>query len=208
MQVGKGTVEIHYGLNADLFHIDDSLAAAQLAHRSAGQPMLTASRAATTELVSVRSPDWPLPRKSWLGAAVVSCIGFGEEITSERPPAGNWNGYRGPQFWLEDDRMWPAAFPLVNGRVPKSILISGSGDGAMQDFQRAATGRFGRALYEEIERAVGASRFSPENSMLAPLLAEDLARRAHAFRSSRDSVEVTLNYWHVNRTGNRGGWLV
>ncbi len=200
--VGAGSLTILYGRNANDLTIDDSLAASALATRVPGHPMLTVSDAAATELVRVTS-GWTTP--SWNSekfAAIVSCIGFGEEITSERPPPptgqrGNWNGFTGHHFWQDYDGMKRSGFfKRTNRTMPTAILISGSGDGAMQDFQRAATGRFGRDLYEKIKSALPTGRFTPEGFMQDAILAEDYARRAHGWRPIGASIDATFQHWH------------
>ncbi|MGK8198468.1 NAD(P)-binding protein [Burkholderia cepacia] len=195
--VGKGTVSIFYGFDADSITIDDELAARALSKRRPGQAMLTATRVTMSPLVEIFDGPTGQGENSEKFAAVVSCIGFGDEVTFERPHAmpAQWGGYRGPRFWLDDDHMRPDRFFPVGNRTPTSILISGAGDGAMQDFQRAATGLFGRDLYEKIENTVGAKSFVPERVMQAASLAEDYARRAHAFRVSSTPIGESLAYW-------------
>ncbi|MFM0617490.1 FAD-binding protein [Paraburkholderia nemoris] len=203
VRVGAGSVSILYGRDANALSIDDSASASALATRTPGQPMLSVSAAAATASVRVSSSGWDTPQ--WVRtpfAAVVSCIGIGVEVTSERPvpaaaDAGKWNGFRGFRFWGDYDGMRQKGFAAnVDGLKPRAILISGSGDGAMQDFQRATTGQFGRDLYDKITGAVGAARFRPEAAMQDALLAEDHARRAHGWRPAGSKIDEAFAYWH------------
>jgi hypothetical protein len=57
---------------------------------------------------------------------VVACVGFGSERT--RPRSGQ---VRGPAFWGNDNLQDPTKV--------RRVLIAGAGDGALQDFIRAAT---------------------------------------------------------------------
>ncbi len=200
---GAGSVAILYGHDADDLFVNDRAAANALATRAPGQHMLSVRKAAATPLVAVDANGWTDP--TWLGeqfAAVVSSIGFGKEITFEWPvpqprQPGDWNDYEGHGFWKHYDGMRKVGFmPGPGGVTPSAILISGSGDGAMQDFQRAATGLFGRALYERISLSVGAGRFRPEPLMLNAVLAEDHARRAHGWRPDGSKIGDALAYWH------------
>jgi hypothetical protein len=84
-----------------------------------------------------------------------------------------------------------------HGSKPTAILISGSGDGAMQDFQRAATGRFGRDLYDVIVSAAASAgrNFDPETLMRDASFAEDAARRAHALRPNGFDITEARKRW-------------
>lgn len=131
--------------------------------------------------------------------ARLSCIGHGREQVSEIPLLGMWQGYAGPEFWTDSDGM-DAHRPLPSG-VTK-IVISGAGDGGMQDLQRAATSLFGRVLYEELERA-DRSNPSPESDILPTegmlrtlMSAEETARRAFGWAPNRQGAPRTLQKWH------------
>jgi hypothetical protein len=81
-------------------------------------------------------------------AAVVSCIGIGMERTS----AGS-HGYRGTEFW-DSDMLGTSDYGLPGVAKP-AILISGGGDGALQDFLRVLT-RYSSAkdVYNKIPVAI------------------------------------------------------
>ena len=197
---GAGSVTILYGRNANDLTIDDRLAAQSVAYRAPGDTMLSVKGLAGTSPVevSVNSSNWPPSFMSMRFAAIVSAIGFGDEVTSERPipKAGAWNNYCGPRFWLDDDGIKRFGFfAALNNAKPTSILISGAGDGAMQDFQRVATGLFGLDLYDKIKATVP-GRFAPEARIRDALLAEDNGRRAHGWRPLGSSIEQALEYWH------------
>jgi hypothetical protein len=114
-------------------------------------------------------------------AMALSCAGFGVEKT-EVPefkdchpscPCGGWRGehqggagngvqrYTGPKFWEEDKYgQDEPQLGLRTNSVPK-VLISGSGDGALQDFLRIVTryttaGEFYAALREHLPGPVEA----------------------------------------------------
>jgi hypothetical protein len=196
--VGAGFVTILYDHDADDLKIDDRVAASALAERGPGKQMLSVSGFVGKGLAKVSTTGWTSP--IWVDepfAAIVSCIGFGEEITYERPPGIRWNGFVGHRFWRDHDGMQRSGFIPGPGRVkPTAILISGSGDGAMQDFQRAATGLFGKDLYLAMYKWSGAGRFEPEGGMRNASLAEDHARRAHGWQTTGSPIEEALAYWH------------
>jgi hypothetical protein len=200
--VGAGSVTILYGKNADDLTIDDSAAATVVAKRTPGNAMWRRSAVAASSRTRVTAswPGWQIPKQF---GAVVSCIGFGEEITDERPipmpgTTPNWSGFTGHRFWFDHDQMFSWGFtPANTGAIPSAILISGAGDGAMQDFQRAATGLFGRGLFEKIDVAASQANisFSPASSMKDALLAEDAARRSHGWRPEGFLIEQALLSW-------------
>jgi hypothetical protein len=72
------------------------------------------------------------PGQWWSGAAFVSAIGFGTEKCDVQ------RDFRGWGFW-QSDTIGQPNFGLSSARIP-SVLISGGGDGALQDFIRATTG--------------------------------------------------------------------
>ena len=201
--VGAGPVKILYGKDARDLLIDDASAARQLAIcRRGSHPMTSPSKSSATTPVMVAPANWPgwPPDAPLTFGAVVSCIGFGDEIVSERPvPNANaWTDFSGYRFWLDDDKMRAGYLQKsIHGYVPTSILISGGGDGAMQDFQRAATGLFGRALYEKIEDVLRRERirFAPEELMREATLVEDRARRAHSWRQDEFAIDGALGRW-------------
>jgi hypothetical protein len=131
--------------------------------------------------------------------ARLSCIGHGKEQVSEVPMLCKWNGYAGPEFWTDSDGI-DANRPLPSG-VTK-IVISGAGDGGMQDLQRAATSLFGRELYESLEWAENRNPWPVSNILLTDgmlrilMSAEETARRAFGWSPSHQGMPRTLQNWH------------
>ncbi|MDM0108652.1 FAD-binding protein [Variovorax sp. J22R24] len=130
-------------------------------------------------------------------AVVVRCYGFGDELTSDFPPPGSWGGFSGHRFWFDNDNLSDGHLPLP--KVLNGVLISGGGDGAMQDVQRALTGWFGKELFEKLEtrgRELSPTfDLQPEWLRADILAAEDKARRAHAWKSNK-GVPGELEAWH------------
>jgi hypothetical protein len=95
--------------------------------------------------------------------------------------------------------MFPGG-PLPAG--VRTILISGAGDGGMQDFQRAATSYFGRELLEKLEQAAATNPepgvdILPSESLLKTLMsAEETARRAFCWAPKRNDLPRTMLAWH------------
>lgn len=132
--------------------------------------------------------------------ARIACMGQGEELVAEWPLLGRWNGYRGPAFWTDSDGI-DANRPLPAG--VGSIIISGAGDGGMQDFQRVATSCFGRQLFQRLESAARSCP-SPEADVLPTdtmikkfLSAEEKARRACGWATSAAAVSRVFKEWHA-----------
>lgn len=124
--------------------------------------------------------------------AVLSCIGLSGENVSIK--GFNTPLYRGYEFWSDD----PFQTPFLGiARQPKTlkVLISGGGDGALQDFQRIVAGKMGRELFEEIERIAG-RYWLTDADLLELLTAEDIAKRAHAWRSPKSRPTMELQAWH------------
>lgn len=73
-------------------------------------------------------------------ALAILTVGFGSERSSLRDDTvpGIPGTFSGLQFW-DDDKFEQANFGMTN--VPNGVLVSGSGDGALQDFVRLATGK-------------------------------------------------------------------
>lgn len=80
--------------------------------------------------------------------AAISCIGFGDEIVHD--PKERWL-YKGERFWANDRLAFENAAISSNSTV--KILISGAGDGAMQDVLRTTTSIFGMELIEKLSTA-------------------------------------------------------
>ena len=131
------------------------------------------------------------PSKRTYGALVV-CAGFGRERTFD--PNRNYP-FVGPGFWTENDMLDKQDFALTH---PPRVLISGGGDGAMQDLQRAASGKFGKELFDELEAALGfGARLSGYFLPLA--LADDRAKRAYAWKGEKglsSKLIQEMREWH------------
>lgn len=125
--------------------------------------------------------------------AVISCLGFGKERTFDKH-APLWNDYRGPSFWKDDDGIPKKGFNLPF----KNVVISGGGDGGMQDFQRLLTGEFGKELLDSLTSSLQTHNAPELGGLLYHelLLAEDKGRRAFAWHSLTGSFETTMNEWH------------
>jgi len=128
--------------------------------------------------------------------AVVSCIGFAGELTRHHPPPDRWSGYHGPQFWTDDDRLHEHWVQPLDCR---QVLISGGGDGGMQDFQRAATAAFGKKLLDNLisEAAIIAPNWiiCPDRTTAAIVKADDIGRRAFAWRQDGQTLAQTQTTW-------------
>ncbi len=89
--------------------------------------------------------DPPLPREPLECSLAIACAGFGSErcsLSKDQPT------YRGYAFWDADEYGKPNLGIL--GRTP-NVLISGGGDGALQDFLRIVTnGRPASSIYKSL----------------------------------------------------------
>jgi hypothetical protein len=92
--------------------------------------------------VLCKPSKWP----SGVGAlgAVISCVGQG----TERLTAADESAYQGLAFWASDPWSDRGLGLGVGAGRPARVLVSGGGDGAMQDIQRALCGDFGRRLLD------------------------------------------------------------
>lgn len=148
------------------------------------------------ERIEVSGP-WPDGQRSKSYGAILSCIGFGPERTFDDRTPTNWNGYRGPAFWTDNDGLG-ADNPLPT--PARHVLISGGGDGAMQDFQRATTGYCGLDLLKKVVAA--AEKFMPSRSVIPKgmlldlVLAEDRGRRAHVWARTKGPPKKAMVEWH------------
>lgn len=108
--------------------------------------------------------------------AVLSCVGWGEERTAV-------GGFRGYRFWERDK--------LLHGPPRARVILSGGGDGALQDLIRIATGRDAREAFDAI---FGAEPFRSELAAVTPLVrdAEDVAARALSWSSGKTEDGVIL----------------
>jgi hypothetical protein len=132
--------------------------------------------------------------------AVLSCVGFGAERTGETLQPGErpqWAGYTGPRFWQDFDHIPAAGLPCNLGHA----VVSGGGDGAMQDVQRLLCGDFGLALLLKLEQALHQAPGPRLGELATPelqralLAAEDAGRRAHAWQGAQPP-RVALKAWH------------
>jgi hypothetical protein len=112
---------------------------------------------------------------------VLSAIGFG----SERCDLGSYRGFR---FW-DADPFGRRDLGIPADKQPPRILISGGGDGALQDFLRITTGRPARKIYRAL-------RAHPK---LVPLFAdverqiydaEDQATRAYIWSTRQHDCAI------------------
>lgn len=174
-----------------------------------------AGKSALELLAGTDADDFPVvPRNSHLAVkgpwpegsgttrhygAVLNCLGPGTEDVGIGPD--NAQRYAGPSYWRDNDGLRdPKQLP----RGVSTILISGGGDGAMQDFQRAATGYFGRALLERIQTAGHANTpfadadidgFMPDQQLQNEFMsADDRGRRACCWLQ-KDMLPAALTQW-------------
>jgi hypothetical protein len=133
---------------------------------------------------------------SKLFGAVIVCAGFGKERTFDEQ---HRFAFVGPAFWIHNDNLETPSFgmkcPSV-GTYPR-ILISGGGDGAMQDLQRAATGMFGAPLLKKLLGVF--DKASSADVRLACMLADDRAKRAYAWKPSdgpSKDIPNEMREWH------------
>jgi len=177
---GYGTVTLLQGRDALAFVETDNPA----------QPFL--------EVEGKWDPAHPVKQRRDFGARL-SCIGHGREQVSEIPSFGMWQGYAGPEFWTDGDGI--GAYQPLPASV-NNIVISGAGDGGMQDLQRAATSLFGRQLYQQLEMTAQSNpspavEILPSDTLLKELMsAEETARRAFGWAPGRQGAPSTLQTWH------------
>ena len=192
------------------------------AHREAkpghGRIDLLKGDAGAFKVVSERSGGtlrvegpWPpgAPHTVRAFGAVLHCVGPKDERTFQDPPrdasAGltdpavvDWNGFNGPKFW-RDGFVVDAGAPLAY----KTIVISGGGDGAMQDLQQITTGLFGKALLAKLQGLAGGlpiGDLAPPQTLLEVLCAEDEARRAHAWHNTTAQLRLHKT-WAMRHAG-------
>lgn len=147
----------------------------------------------TNSHVNVKGP-WPGGTATRSYGALVSCIGFGPERTFDDHVPGRWGGYIGPSFWLDDDQ-------ITQGNTKdlgvSQVVISGGGDGGMQDFQRVMTGEFGKVLLHKLNAAahqIGID-LAPHAMICAFLMAEDAGRRAYAWQRTKQPISADMKTW-------------
>lgn len=121
--------------------------------------------------------------------AAFSCAGFAtERVHASAPPEPAKDEFRGYPFWSKD----PYDDPDFNlqTQTPRAI-ISGGGDGALQDFIRVLTGRTAKNLYQRLFSNIQiVDRY-------ACMAADEEARRAYAWHHDpKRSAHGTLSAWH------------
>jgi len=139
---------------------------------------------------AVQLEDWDPAGSAKQFGAVISCVGFGDEEVSVTAQSGH--DYRGIGFWTEDKLNEATLGTKAKGKV--RALVSGSGDGAQQDFQRILTRRCGKDLYEAIAKVDTGFDKSICTANLA--FADDDGRRAHAWQSPKTMPREALRRWH------------
>ena len=154
---------------------------------------------ATKRVIEVTGP-WAgksAPKSMRQYGAILSCIGFSGERTSSTDVPDPWSDYVGPAFWTENDGLGRTN-PLPMDY--RHVLITGGGDGAMQDFQRATTGWFGLDLLDRIGAGlpgwVKPAHFVEGSTLASFLMAEDAGRRVHAWKRDRQPLTKSLQDWH------------
>ena len=140
-----------------------------------------------------------------LYGTIISCAGFG----SERCTVNHYSGFR---FWDSDN------FEKPNMGLPSeedaTVLISGGGDGALQDFLRIVTrepglGAYGKSPRHIYESLKGTAQGGNSNDVLgqwaevenALQSAEDQAQRAYIWGNTRDQdcrILLELHGVYVN----------
>ncbi|MFL6676482.1 MAG: hypothetical protein ACJ8LG_24725 [Massilia sp.] len=159
----------------------------------------------TPTLLDVRG-RWtpgPAPDQTRSFGALLSCIGHGDEQVTEVPLHGHWHGYAGPGFWTHSDGI-AAGKSLPEG--VRNVVISGAGDGGMQDFQRVTTSRCGAELLAllgdvardyEVHNAASNVPIYPTAPLEQWLLSADEAgRRAFSWAPGRHGAPAALMKWH------------
>ena len=150
--------------------------------------------AAGNSHVNVTGP-WPHGASTQMFGAVLSCVGFGPERTFDEHVPARWGGYIGPSFWLDDDQIGQGNATALGF---KEAVISGGGDGGMQDFQRVMTGEFGKELLHKLNAEAGALGIdlAPDAMIRAFLAAEDAGRRAYAWQRTNQPISADMAKWH------------
>lgn len=177
---GFGTVDVIHELDAVGLHPEDTPALLKVTGRWSPGSLAQESR--------------------WFGA-LLSCIGHGDEQVTDNSGNGYWGGYAGPRFWTDSDGIAPDR-PLPAG--VSDVLISGAGDGGMQDFQRVLTSRCGKELLDKVVLAARTYPSSPFPIVLPEglekwlLSADEAGRRAFGWAPDRDGAPRALKKWHYD----------
>ena len=149
-------------------------------------------------IVSMPNKDGVATRLRY--GAVISCVGLSGENTHITLDEYSANGSLIDEsinvvpftpFWA-NDFLAHSDFGLgANMPAIVRVLISGGGDGAQQDFLRAVTGHFGRPLFQALELGKVPMDLTPI------LLAEDFARRSHAWSNPDLLPKRDYETWHA-----------
>jgi len=121
--------------------------------------------------------------------AALSCVGFAKErVHASEAREPDSTEYQGFPFWEWDPYDHPD-FRLSLRRSPK-VIISGGGDGALQDFIRVLTGLTAKACYQEVF-------FGKEINTSACLAADEEAHRAYPWHADPHmTAHSVLVEWH------------
>lgn len=125
--------------------------------------------------------------------AVIDCTGHVRERTfiekAEKHGGPPPDVFCGPRFWQDRDFLNHRLkfFVPIGANPVTAILVSGGGDGAMQDLQRIVTGRFGDKLYQKFIFHLGLGDLREHFYELAE--ADDSAKRAYAWKLSDGELE-------------------
>ncbi len=116
---------------------------------------------------------------------MVTSVGFGTEDCSV-------NDYRGFTFWETDPYAKPNAG--VQSQIPANVLISGGGDGALQDFLRVVTRvRSAKDLYDQL---IGPMQIDSTRMIARLQAAEDQAQRAYSWGEHRGHDHIVFAVLH------------
>ena len=143
--------------------------------------------------------------KSYQPAIVLLAIGFGDEKRYLRPPNAPRHPTWGYHFW-EKDPYTEQNMRLPSGQQPE-VLISGSGDGALQDFLRIVTG--GKRTKEIYKSAP-----LQQSALLALQSAVDRGQRLFSWGRNSGHDHAGLEQLHdeirdiAETAYNRGGTVI
>ena len=121
--------------------------------------------------------------------AALSCVGFAtERVHASNPTIPATGEYQGFQFWSWD----PYDLRGLNLAISwtPEVLISGGGDGALQDFIRLLTGRSAKSLYNCLLASIHVNH----NACMA---ADEAAHRAYPWLDApKHDAHFILSEWH------------
>lgn len=121
--------------------------------------------------------------------AAISCIGFSGEKVSVTSTTGLMGG---PAFWSTDQLTHPTLGLARSSTATIHVLVSGSGDGAQQDFVRILTG------YETAKDLYLALKLDTQSFDHGELMmADDEGRRSYAWSMPDEEPKRDLLKWHA-----------